>query len=777
MIPEWLSSAIVLIPLAAALLAAPLRSAGLAHALAATAMAAATALAVWLAWLIVPTGLSWQGPRLVWLDLGSWALSLGTMVDSQAAIMGVIVCLLATLVLIFNAWYMHDDPLAARFPWQFSFFAFAMLLVVFADNLFLAFVGWELVGLGSYLLIGFWYMKPAVADDPFYQRFKGVRARGVLEHCLSPAHAQLKAFIMNRIGDAGFLLGIGAFLAAGLAAGVRDPLQWSELQRLAAQGMPGSFLGLSGEDLLLLGCLGVFCGAIGKSAQFPLHPWLPDAMQGPTTASSIIHAATMVAAGVYLVARCYPLFPPEALLVVGIIGGFTCLLAATIASVQWDLKATLAYSTVSQLGLMFVGLSAGSEAYGREAGLGHLYAHAMSKCLLFLAAGAVIHAAGGVQDMGRLGGLARRMPLTAIVSLLAVAALIGTPFTTGFFSKDAVLSAALLHAEQRGGWTWLPFALACAGSLLTAFYMVRWWVRIFLGPERQPEITEHAHDPPGWAAAPLVVLALFTLWAPWTVREHGEAVVTGHSHAQIAAFSLIGGLIVFAVLTYAPVVRLVSCAGKPRWWQRIFSEHAEQCGFAHGQPSCTVPCGVKTAAAFAPGLLLIPWLIGYVFDSWFAPHGPDPAAAAQYHAMAIAIGLMFTGAATGLIIYWWLPRLGVDTTGFLARHIYPLYNACANLWWIDRAWHALFARGLGEGLGRLSARLDLGDRTRLAALEGAAPWRPRDLASLDGAIDGLGRICARLGAGLAAWHDGRIGAYAALAVGIASLLVIMGVLW
>lgn len=777
MIPEWLPGAVVLLPLAAALLTAVVRGAAPAHAIATAIMAVATGLAVWLAWLVVPAGLAWQGPRVAWLDLGSLSLSFGTFVDAQAAIMGVIVCLLATLVLVFNAWYMHDDPLAARFPWQFALFAFAMLLVVYADNLFQAFVGWELVGLGSYLLIGFWFHKPPVSEDPFYQRYKGVRARGVLEDRLSPAHAQLKAFIMNRVGDAGFLIGIGAFLAAGLTAGEREPLTWEALQRLAAGPMAGGFLGLSGHDLLMLGCLGVFCGCIGKSAQFPLHPWLPDAMQGPTTASSIIHAATMVAAGVYLVARCYPCFPPEALLVVGLVGGFTCLLAASIASVQWDLKATLAYSTVSQLGLMFVGLSAGAENGGQDAGLGHLYAHAMSKCLLFLSAGAVIHAAGGVQDMGRLGGLARRMPLTAVVSLLGVAALIGTPFTTGFFSKDAVLSAALLHAERSGGLAWLPFLLACAGSLLTAFYMVRWWVRIFLGPERQPEITAHAHDPPGWAAAPLVVLALGTLWAPWAVREHGEAAATGHMHAQIAAFSLIGGLIVFAVLTYAPVVRLVSCANKPSWWRRLFGEHSDECGYAHGQPSCTVPCGVKTAAAFAPGLLLLPWLAGYAFDSLFAPHGPDPVAAAQYHAMATAIGLMFTGAAAGLIIYWWLPRLGVDTSGFLARHIYPLYNACANLWWFDRAWDLLFARGLGAGLGRLSARLDLGGPQRLAVLEGAGPWRPADLRSLDGLLDGIGRLCARLGAGLAAWHDGRVGAYVALAVGIAGVLLLAGLLW
>jgi NADH-quinone oxidoreductase subunit L len=412
----------------------------------------------------------------------------------MGAIMAVIVAVLATLVLVYNAWYMHGDGLAARFPWQFCLFAFAMLTVVLADNLLMAFIGWELVGLGSYLLIGFWSAKPAASADPEYQRLKGAGARGVLEHRLSPAHAQLKAFVMNRVGDAGFLIGIGAFLAAGLAAGFREPLTWASLAQLAEGGvLPGSFLGLSGGDLLTLACLGVFCGAVGKSAQFPLHTWLPDAMQGPTTASSIIHAATMVAAGVFLVARLYPVFTPDALAVAGWIGGITCLLAASIACVQWDLKAVLAYSTVSQLGLMFVALGSGAAAGGLQAGIGHLFTHALFKNLLFLCAGAVIHACAGCQDLHRMGGLARRMPLTAIASGLGVLAIIGMPFFSGFWSKDAVLAAALLHGQEAGGAAWGPFLLACAGSLLTAAYMVRWWIRIFAGPERDHAVCHHAH--------------------------------------------------------------------------------------------------------------------------------------------------------------------------------------------------------------------------------------------------------------------------------------------
>lgn len=564
MIPLGLPVAIWLAPLLAALVTAlvPRSRPGLAHGIAAFACATATALALWMASVVVPAGSGFQGPHATWLDLGSFVLGVGTFVDPMGAIMTVIVCLLATLVLVFNAWYMHDDALAARFPWLFCFFVAAMLGVVLSDNLFLSFVCWELVGLGSYLLIGFWYAKPVASDDPEYQRLKGAGARGVLEHRLSPAHAQLKAFVMNRVGDAGFLFGIGVLLAVAVAVGgIREPLTWGNLAQLAQGGaLPGTLFGVSGTTLLTLAALGVFCGAVGKSAQFPLHPWLPDAMQGPTTASSIIHAATMVAAGVFLVARSYVLFTPEALTVVGWIGGFTCLLAASIACVQWDLKAVLAYSTVSQLGLMFVALGAGAAAGGPVAGIAHLFTHALFKCLLFLCAGAVIHACGGCQDLARLGGLFRRMPVTAIVSLCAVLAIAGTPLFAGFYSKDAVLAAALTHAENAHGAAWGPFVLACAGSLLTGAYMLRWWLRIFTGAERDHDVAHHAHDPAPSAKVVLILLAPFTLSLPWTLgtwldhalgaAAHDEGHAAAHTTAMTVALGLLAVGATFAVVTF-----------------------------------------------------------------------------------------------------------------------------------------------------------------------------------------------------------------------------------
>lgn len=570
MIPGWLPVVIWLLPLAAALLTGRVSwsRASVAHGIGVGFLVVATALAAWMGVNVVRDGGAFQGPHADWLDLGSFTLGVGIYVDPMGAIMAVIVCALATLVLLFNAWYMHDDGKAARFPWQFCFFVFAMLGVVLSDNLFLSFCCWELVGLGSYLLIGFWFDKPAASDDPDYQANKNPAARGVLEKELSPAHAQLKAFVMNRVGDAGFLIGIGALLAIMVGSGQHGSVfDFTRLASFATNAPATTFLGLSGARLITLAAVGIFCGAIGKSAQFPLHTWLPDAMQGPTTASSIIHAATMVAAGVFLVARCYPLFPADALAVVGWVGGITCVLAASIACVQWDLKAVLAYSTVSQLGLMFVGLGAGEQNGGRAAGIAHLFTHAMFKCLLFLCAGAVIHAMHGVQDLHRMGGLRKKMPVTAWCSLFAVLAIVGAPTFSAFYSKDAILAAAIANAEAHGGAAFGPLLLAATGSLLTSFYMLRWWLRVFGGDARDEHLPDHAHDPSGAAKYVLIALAPLTLALPWTAGDwldrslrsplhalHGEALHEAHGKALVIASGLLlaGAAVALFVYWWAP---------------------------------------------------------------------------------------------------------------------------------------------------------------------------------------------------------------------------------
>ena len=294
-------------------------------------------------------------------------LSLGVRLDRLSVPMLLVVQGLSLGVLVFSRWYLKGDRFYGRYFASFSFFVFAMTGVVLAPGLLQAFVCWELVGLGSYLLIGYWHDKPVVSKDPRYQAAKPFFATGVIESKLSPSNAQFKAFVVNRVGDFGFLSGL-ALIAwvvsswSGFRGG--DPLSWDILFPAAGAGAfyQASFLGLSGPGLLTLAGLLVFLGAMGKSAQFPFHIWLPDAMQGPTTASAIIHAATMVAAGVFLTARIYPVLTPDALTTIEWVGAFTAFFAATIACVQWDYKAVLAYSTVSQLGYMMLGLGAGAEA-------------------------------------------------------------------------------------------------------------------------------------------------------------------------------------------------------------------------------------------------------------------------------------------------------------------------------------------------------------------------------------------------------------------------------
>ncbi|MEN9353465.1 MAG: hypothetical protein RL318_790 [Fibrobacterota bacterium] len=541
------------------------------------AMTASFGLSLKVATSVLSSGLALAGPSFAWLSLPTgfgipaFSLSLGLRLDSTGAVMLLIVTGLALCVEIFSTWYMHGDRHYSRFFSHFSFFCFAMLGIVLSDNLLMTFVFWELVGVGSYLLIGFWHEKPAVADDPFYQEMKASDATGILETKLSPSHAQLKAFVMNRVGDFGFLVGLGIFAWAALAAGLQgDILSWDNLRLAVNMGAFDriAFAGLSGSTLLTLAGIGVFLGAMGKSAQFPLHTWLPDAMQGPTTASSIIHAATMVAAGVFLTARIHPLLTPDALLFVSWIGAITAIVAASIAMVQWDFKAVLAYSTVSQLGYMMIGLGAGAATGGYTAGLSHLFTHALFKCLLFLGAASIIHGCANHQDINRFGGLAKKMPVTALATGLAVLAICGLPFFSAFWSKDAIVASAWLAAQERSlhGSTllaWGPWMLAVLSALLTSFYMTRLWTLTFLGKERDHHVTHHAHDPSFAAKAVLLVLSLFTLQFVWTgsvnpfgtgswldnallpvgAVEHLSESVLHHAHVQTMILATILGMV------------------------------------------------------------------------------------------------------------------------------------------------------------------------------------------------------------------------------------------
>jgi NADH-quinone oxidoreductase subunit L len=401
-----------------------------------------------------------------WGTVGGHAFVIAFWFDRLSAVMALIVTGVGSLIHIYSTGYMKGDPGYARYFAYLNLFLFFMLLLVLGRSLLVCFVGWEGVGLASYLLIGFWF------EDP------------------DKARAGKKAFITNRIGDAGFLLGMFLLYHA---------LGTLELDGVQAAFATGAPVALSAD---LVGIL-LFIGATGKSAQIPLHVWLPDAMAGPTPVSALIHAATMVTAGVYLVARLNGIYAhaPLASEVIAVIGVATALFAATIAVTQTDIKKVLAWSTISQLGYMFLALGVG--AYG--VAVFHLYTHAFFKACLFLGAGSVIHALSGEQDIRKMGGLARRIPVTFVTFAIATAAIAGIPPLAGFFSKDEILWFAF--ASDRGGSP-LLWALGAGTALLTAFYMFRLLWLTFLSPSRMDAKTaQHVHESPPAMTGVLAVLA------------------------------------------------------------------------------------------------------------------------------------------------------------------------------------------------------------------------------------------------------------------------------
>jgi NADH-quinone oxidoreductase subunit L len=509
----------------------------------------------------------WKG-RMHWAwvspqgdaQLGS-LLQLGFKIDHLSTVMFLMVTLIATLIHIFSIGYMSEEmqPIVedhqvhtehghlhrrGRFGQFFLFlslFCFSMLNLVLADNLFQVFLSWELVGICSYLLIGFYYERR------------------------SASNAAIKAFVTNRVGDVGFILGllilwtyVGTFNFEDLFRQIRSPVEDADGHPVALAGQivraepadPDRTVkvtsGKEGSEVLLFPLpsakpfhgvepqmeysargdittyrsmpywllvaagLGIFLGCVGKSAQFPLHVWLPDAMEGPTPVSALIHAATMVAAGVYLVGRCFPLFTAESRLVIAYTGGITLFVAATIAIVMTDIKKVLAYSTVSQLGYMMLALGVG----GWAAGLFHLITHAFFKALLFLCSGSVIYGCHHEQDMLKLGGLFPKMKITAITMLVGVLTIAGIPLFSGWYSKDAILAQALgfVYVHPLHG---LLFLLPLLTAGITAFYMARMWFLTFAGKPRDHHVYEHAHESPYVMTVPLMILAFFSVVVAW----------------------------------------------------------------------------------------------------------------------------------------------------------------------------------------------------------------------------------------------------------------------
>ncbi|MCG7393919.1 NADH-quinone oxidoreductase subunit L [Microvirga sp. ACRRW] len=392
-----------------------------------------------------------------WMSVGDLQVDWAFRIDTLTAMMLVVVNTVSALVHLYSIGYMHEDPHRSRFFAYLSLFTFAMLMLVTADNLVQMFFGWEGVGLASYLLIGFWYKKD------------------------SANAAAMKAFIVNRVGDFGFLLGI--FTVFVLFNGVTFDAIFPRVPEFANAKF--HFLGIEWHALTIAGLL-LFMGAMGKSAQFLLHTWLPDAMEGPTPVSALIHAATMVTAGVFMVARLSPIFEyaPAALTVVTVIGGVTAFFAATVGLVQNDIKRVIAYSTCSQLGYMFVALGVG--AYG--AGVFHLFTHAFFKALLFLGAGSVIHAMHHEQDMRYMGNLRRYIPLTTAMMAIGTLALTGFPFTAGYYSKDAIIEAAYASHSAAGQFAFLATVIA---AFMTSFYSWRLFFMTFEGGARWSHADHH----------------------------------------------------------------------------------------------------------------------------------------------------------------------------------------------------------------------------------------------------------------------------------------------
>jgi len=421
-----------------------------------------------------------------WIDLGAFKIELGFWVDNITIVMLVVVALISSMTHIFSLEYMKGDIRYNRYYAYLGLFTFSMNGIVLANNLMSLYIFWELVGVSSYLLIGHWFEKHSAAD------------------------ASKKAFLTNRVGDIGFFIGIMLmFTAVGT-------FNFQELFTGVSQGMIGG-------TLLTLAGVGLFMGAVGKSSQFPLHIWLPDAMEGPTPVSALMHAATMVAAGVYLTVRLFPLFSPEALTIIAYVGGFTALFAASIAITQNDIKKVLAYSTVSQLGYMILAVGVGNYI----AAFFHLLTHAMFKACLFYGSGSVIHAMHhslhdlhdhdtDPQDMRNMGGFKSKMPIANWTMTIATLAIAGVPFFSGFLSKDAILAGTLAFAQHHPQHFILP-VFGFGAAAITAFYMFRLIFMTFHGEPKMPKVFEGIHESPKVMTFPLVLLAGLSFFIFYTL--------------------------------------------------------------------------------------------------------------------------------------------------------------------------------------------------------------------------------------------------------------------
>ncbi|MCP4572560.1 MAG: NADH-quinone oxidoreductase subunit L [bacterium] len=637
-----------------------------------------------------------------WIDLGGFKVDAGVLVDGTTAIMLMVVCTVSFLVHLYSVGYMHGDRRYERFFAFLGFFTFSMLGIVLSNNLFFLYVFWELVGLASYLLIGFFF------------------------HKHSAANANKKAFLTNRVGDFGFWLGILVFFTA------TGTLNYFELfAHVHAGTIKGSLLAWAG--------VGLFMGCVGKSAQMPLHIWLPDAMEGPTPVSALIHAATMVAAGVYMVARLAPLFGPEAGMVILYVGAITAFIAATIALVKTDIKRVLAFSTLSQLGYMVMALGAGDSVNS----MFHLTTHAMFKALLFLGAGSVIHAVHS-QEMPDMGGLRKKMPITFVTFVVATLAISGVPFFAGFYSKDGILGSTLAFGMIEGHY--LPFILGITAAAVTPFYMFRIVFMTFFGKPRDQEKFDHAHES-GWSmTVPLMILGALSICA------------AGWQTADVGWFSR------FMVKYDVPAIAAEFHMEGPAAAEHLDTSHTDD---GHGTPADThaaqadshAPAGDAHAATADDG------------------HGDahhDVHHTAHVRAMAMSIGAAFLG----ILASWWVyHRRKVNTAAIQARlsgvhtvlqgqYFFDEFYAAtiyrATLWWaaMCAAFDKYVVDGIVNGTGYL---------TRMMS------WVAGQIDRwvVDGAVNGVAAVLQGAGEGFRRLQTGRVQTYLVYASASVLLLVLV----
>jgi NADH-quinone oxidoreductase subunit L len=621
-----------------------------------------------------------------WLPSGDLQIPFALRLDPLSALMILVVTGIGSLIHIYSIGYMHEetDGEYARYFSYLNLFASFMLVLVLGANMPVMFVGWEGVGLCSYLLIGFWFTKPSAAD------------------------AGKKAFVVNRVGDFGFILGM---LLIFTTFGTLD---FQEIAAAASARAPET----AGMGVLTIATLLLFVGATGKSAQIPLHIWLPDAMEGPTPVSALIHAATMVTAGVYMIGRNAELFShaPATLAIVAGIGVATALMAGTIGLVQNDIKRVLAYSTVSQLGYMFLAMGVGAYA----AGIFHLYTHAFFKALLFLGSGAVIHALAGEQDLRRMGGLKKSLPITYWTFLIGALAIAGVPGLSGFFSKDEILYKTFVGTDVTGNHGYpLLWVIGVITSLLTATYMFRLVFLAFHG-ERRTDQSDHGSH---------------------AAHDHGHG-AHGHGHApHDAPPSMAIPLVVLAVGSIlAGYVGVPHALGGSNWIETFLHPSFEVSEAAR-------PGVVTSAAADAGGLVQ---QAAQHAEQGDAPHG---AASTELLLMAISTGVAFAG--IGIAAYFWLRRPAVAAA--MAERFGALYRLLSHKYYVDEIYDAVIVQPI-----------------KYAST--AVLWKAADAGLIDGTVNGVGHVVRAGSTVLRRVQTGSVRTYAA-SLFLGAVLILGWYLW